>query len=368
VRVFNDDLLLNAGDVRYADDQFGKIFPLLDHPELRSVFLNYEQRANKARVWVRWLGLLAVSFAAVALLSAATESLRSNPSKVFAIIFEVGSVIAALIAGGSLWLGPWRKRWLESRFMTERLRQWHFQLLIRRAHEIESYFEGNVTPESIQAFQAQRQNWLDEFLHDHEGKLDSRMDSLAHDLDFSSDWLHDSSTAFKADSSILPRLFDAYRRLRLRHQCDYVTFKLSRAQDHPFWQFLKWPLVRQESFIEGAGSFCFGAALICAVFVIASQFAETKSTLHSVLGPLTLAIAIIGIALRTIQDGLGVTRDIERYRDYRAKVRRALLNFENTQDGADKIASNGGVRGGRRRRAKRVSPHPSRRPIWFVTA
>jgi hypothetical protein len=337
-RVFNDDILQNAGDLRYAEEQFGEVFPLLDNPGLRRVFLKYEQKANKARRWVQWLGLLAVFFATVALLSAASESFLAHVrhSEALIIIFEACGVVAALIAGGSLWLGPWKKRWLESRFMTERLRQWHFQLLIRRANEIETLLE-NITPESVQKFHVQRQSWLNDFLHDYEGKLDSRMDSLTHDPDFSNDWLHDCPTKFKENSSILSRLFDAYRRLRFLHQYDYVTYKLSLATDRPFWELLSWPLLRQESFIGGAASFCFVAALLCAFAVITNRLFEIKPALDSLLACLTLVNAIIGIALRTVQDGLGVTEDIERYRDYRGKVRRALLHFETTQDQETKL-------------------------------
>jgi hypothetical protein len=339
-RTFNDDLLINPGDLRYAEEQFPEIFPLLDNPALRRAFLRYEQRANEARLWVRRLGLFAVFFATVALLSAATASLRAHNSKVFAIIFEGGAVMAALVAGGSLWLGPWRKRWLESRFMTERLRQWHFQCLIRRAHEIEMFFENKMTPEATQKFQAQRQNWLNDFLHDHEGKLGSKLDSLAGDLDYSSDWVHDPPTKFKSDSFVLPNLYDAYRRLRFRHQYDYVTHKLSLAKDLPFWDFLKWPLLRQESFIEGATSFCFIATILCALSVtIHHSFFARNTSADSLLGSLTLVIAIIGVALRTVQDGLGVTKEIERYRDYRSKVGRALLQFETTKDQHKRLRS-----------------------------
>lgn len=337
-RVFNDDILTNSGDLRYAGDQYGEIFPLLDHAALRKLFLKYEQRATTARGWVLWLGLLAVCFATVALLSAATEPLHAHArySGVFTIIFEAFGVAAALIAGGSLWFGPWRKRWLESRFMTERLRQWHFQLLIRKANELETFF-AHKTPESEKKFQAERQSWFDEFLHDHEGKLDSRMDSLAHDPDFANDWLHDSPTEFKDNSPILPHLFDAYRRLRFLHQYDYITYKLSPATDRPLWAFLRWPLLRQESFIGGAASFCFVTALLCAFVVIANRLFEIRPALDSFLASLTLVNAITGVALRAIQEGLGVTADIERYRDYRGKVRRALLHFEATQDQKTKL-------------------------------
>jgi hypothetical protein len=337
-RVFNDDLLTNPGDLKYAESQFPETFQLLDHPELRHTFATYEQTANRARAWVRWLGLLAVASGTIALLSAATEPLWHylEYEKVLTIIFELCGLLAAIVAGGSLWLGPWRKRWLESRFMTERLRQWHFQLLIRKGSEIEALL-GQPTPKSLETFKAQRKKWFDDFLHDFVGKLDSRMDSLANDPDFSSDWLHQPPTHFSNNCHTLAHVFEVYRRLRFDHQYDYATHKLSESTDRPLWQFLKWPLLRQESAIRGWVSFCFIAALLCSVGVIVNRYFEINPSIAPYLGGTTLAIAIVGVALRTIQEGLGITKDIERYRDYRGKVRRSLLYFDETTDQHKKL-------------------------------
>ena len=337
-RIFNDDLLLNVRDLKYAQDQFPKIFPLLDNSALRSVFRKYEKRANEAHLWVHGLGLFAVVFGTIALVSAATSSFHAPAkySRSLTIVFEACGVLAALVAGGSLWLGPWKRRWLESRFMTERLRQWHFQLFIRRAGDIETGF-ANMTPGSLHTFQARRQQWLDNFLRDHEGKLDSRMDSFTHDPDVSNDWLHDSPSRFDANCSILPQLFEAYLQLRFLHQYDYLIHKFSRAEDRPFWQLLSLPLLRQDSLIGGAVSFCFVTTLLGALAVIVNPLFQVPPPFYSFLQSSTLMIAIIGIALKTIHDGLGVTRDIERYRDYLGKVRRALLQFQATQDPRTKL-------------------------------
>ena len=67
--------------------------------------------------------------------------------------------------------------------MTERLRQWHFQLLVRKGSEIEALL-GQPTPKSLETFKAERKKLFDGFLHDFVGKLDSRMDTLANDPDF----------------------------------------------------------------------------------------------------------------------------------------------------------------------------------------
>lgn len=337
-RVFNDDLLTNAGDLEYAKKQFAEIFPLLDNAQLRGVFATYEERANKAKSWVRRLGLLAIFFGFAALLSAATEPLWAHTryARSFVIIFEVCGVIAALIAGGSAWLGPWRKRWLESRFMTERLRQWHFQLFIRRAKPIEAAFENDGS-ESWKRFRMQREIWLNDFLHDYATKLDSRMESLAHDPDVANEWLHARAEIFKHNSAGLPALFDAYRRLRLLHQYDYVTHMLAPANEHSFWELSKWSLLRQEAFLGGAISSCFSATLICALGVISNRLLQLAPALDPLLASLTLVIAITGVALRTIKDGLGVTPEIERYRDYRGKIRRMLFQYDAARDQQTKL-------------------------------
>jgi hypothetical protein len=340
-RIFNDDLLLNPGDLQIAKNRFPRLFPALDNPELRKAFLRYEELANKARTKVQRLGLAAVCLATMALLTTATRLWLTSPIhqrtpehsaiSVVAVILELCGLVAALIAVGSLGMGPWKKRWLESRFMTERLRQWHFQLLLHRADEIDALVTVQ-TPEAIREFEERRRQRLDAFLFDHEGKLDSRMDALAHDPDLSHDWLHDPSAPYRDDSPALPELFEVYRHLRFRHQYDYVTHKLSHASDRVFWRFLKLPLHRQRSILGGLSSFCFVAALLCAIALIVNHATARNDAVNQLLAPIASVIAIIGVAVRTIQEGLGITEDIERYQDYRGKVRRALLQFETAKD------------------------------------
>lgn len=335
-RIFNDDLLTNAGDLKYASDQFPRVFPILDHPELRSMFVKYERVANTAHLWVHWLGLLAVIFATIVLLSAAAEPLWGGTTWAnrITIAFEFCGLFAALVAGGSLWLGPWRKRWLESRFMTERLRHWHFQLLVRKGREIERLLT-QATETAAETFKNERKKWFDNFLHEYEGKLGSRMDSLASDPDFSSDWLHNPTSL--TDGSVFDDVVEVYSRLRFNHQYDYSTYKLSASTDRPFWLFLKWPLLRQSAAIRTAVSFCFVAAFLCSVAVITNRYFAIRPSLNPYLGSATLVVAILGVALRTIQEGLGIAKDIERYRDYRGKVRRLFLCFEETTDQHKKL-------------------------------
>jgi hypothetical protein len=336
-RVFNDDLLMNQGDLEYARAQFPEVVHLLDNGTLRSTFKEYEAAANTARSKVRRLGIVAVGCATIALLSAATAPLRHGVpyNRAISAFLECFALAAAAIAAGSLWLGPWRKTWAEARFMTERLRQWHFQLIVQRPAEIEASLQA-TNGAAKATFEQKRDQWLKEYLHESEGKLDSRMAAFANDPDFASDWLHEQSGSYEAGMPVT-KVFEAYRKLRFDHQYDYATYKLSDAKDKPFWEFLQWPSLRQEVAIGGGVSFCFVAAMIGVAAVVVANALNIWPPAVMYLESLILVLAVIGIALRTVEEGLGVTKDIERYRDYRGKVRRLLLTFEKTTDVAERL-------------------------------
>ena len=46
---FNDDLLLQDADQRLAEKKYPSIFHVLDYPELRQLFCEYEAPANRAK-------------------------------------------------------------------------------------------------------------------------------------------------------------------------------------------------------------------------------------------------------------------------------------------------------------------------------
>jgi hypothetical protein len=219
---------------------------------------------------------------------------------------------------------------MEGRFMTERLRQWHFQLLICKGSEIEELLSQR-TPEAFLEFKRLRKVWFEDFLHEYKRKLDSRMDAFTSDPDYGSDWLH-QRTKYSQGSDALRTICEPYLQLRINHQYDYATHKLSEAIDHPFWQFLRWPLLRQDSAMRGAVSFCFVVALLSSVGIILNNYFEVIPELDSYLGIAALVAAILGVAFRTVQEGLGITREIEHYRDYRGKVRRLLVFFNERND------------------------------------
>src|ERR1035437_2636838 len=75
---FNDDLLLQDADRRLAAKQYPSIFHVLDHPELRELFLQYDAPAKRAKSTGLKAGLWAIGFGFCALAVAASEFLVTH--------------------------------------------------------------------------------------------------------------------------------------------------------------------------------------------------------------------------------------------------------------------------------------------------
>ena len=161
---------------------------------------------------------------------------------------------------------------------------------------------------AVDIFRKLRQTWFSDFLHEYGGKLDSRMDSLANDPDFSADRLH-GRTDFNLSDNIFDDLTEAYRRLRFNHQYDYSTYKLSTSIDHPPWQFLKWPLLRQQSTIQTAVSLSFVTAFLSSIAVILTRFFG----LQRCRSPLDLPYFGNGDSRNRVSDSAGRSGNWQRY-------------------------------------------------------
>lgn len=329
--LFNGDLLMSDSDLNFARSQFPEIIHILDDEPLRAVFAQYEAEANKARDHVRRLGLSAVFFATLALLTVATQPAwpHAPTAQWIAVLLESSGMFAALVASGGLWLGPWKQRWLESRLMAERLRQWHFQQWLRRGREIDASIVGT---KAAAEFRNKRARWLDEFLRAHEGQLDSKLQSLTSELGDADIWLHNSPTTYADKSKALSYVFQAYEQLRLDHQYSYALHKLRISNDTPIWRFLEWPAIRQASTLSALASVTLSAALVCSAVLIYIHAFRTGDQLEPTLRMGAIVAALVGLALRTLQEGLAPEEEIERYNDYRARIAQLRERFQETKD------------------------------------
>jgi hypothetical protein len=332
--VFNDDLLMNDEDLEFAKSQFPEIIHVLDYPRLRGKFAEYEKEANQARDRVRQLGFTTVGSALLALIAVATKPLWPHLfwTRWVAAAIELGGMFAALIAAGGLWLGPWKQRWLESRLMTERIRQWHFQLMLLRGQQVDSSGGG---ADAVTRFAEERDRWFADFLQAHEGKLDAQLETLISEPRDNVAWLHAPPTTYDANSITLPHVFTVYERLRFDHQYSYGVYKLRKSTDRPLWDFLRWPATRQTAMLSGLASVCFVGALICAAALVYCHIFNVSEEIELYIRTGAIVVALVGAALRTIQDGLALDQEIERYSDYRRRTFQLRDRFNrstNTQE------------------------------------
>lgn len=334
--IFNDDLLINPGDLEFARQRFPTIIHILDNPLLRTEFAKYEKVANEARGRVRIHGFTAVVASTIALLALATRPLwpHSPWARWPAAIIEVIGMLAAIIAVGGLLSGKWKRRWLTSRLMTERLRQWHFQLIVRCGREVEASCKGE---EAVKDFKHKRDIWLQQFLIEYQSKLDNQLESVISDSLEKIAWLFERPSPYGQDSGILQEVYDAYELLRLNHQYGYAVYKLKSTTDKPFWKFLQWPPKVQHALLSGISSSFFIAALALSLLLICENLFGNSEVIETYLRTAAISVAILGAALRTIQDGLGLDGELDRYREYRERIARLLDRFKHSSDDQRRI-------------------------------
>jgi hypothetical protein len=340
---FNDDLLLTESDRKLAFDLFPELAHVLDFPELRELFAHYEAEANRAKTSRRRAGSVAIIFAAVALLVASLTPLfeksgtdcRSAASCAhwFSAVCSthwLGVVvgIAALLGVAGTLIGSIgaftrrsKERWLCNRLMTERLRQFQFQVLVCRIPEV---LASTVDSQARERFVSDRKSWLREFRLTHEGRLAAKLRAVLED-DVEDDFLlhHNSESRHPLDATDrgLLRLFSAYRVLRLEHQLQYADYKL-----RPDERFFSSSCVRQLAILRDVS-----LVLIFVVFV--AHLAEVLSSgvgseLPNTWVHVLIIWPVIGLlAVRAIEDGLQPGREVERYARYRSSISSLLTRF-----------------------------------------
>jgi hypothetical protein len=182
-RKFNDDLLMQEADRELAAKKYPSIFHVLDHPELRELFVQFDRPATHAKRTGLKAGLSAIGFGFCALAAAALELLitHSAHDTPAAHAEEWTGIVLAAISGlfgllsfaigtmGVLSAGR-KRRWLHYRLMTERLRQFHFQTLVLRLPQILASLKDDAAKAK---FLSERALWFESFKGRFAGKLDS---------------------------------------------------------------------------------------------------------------------------------------------------------------------------------------------------
>src|SRR5262245_55429225 len=227
---FNDDLLSLEEDRKLASINYPTICHVLDHPELRAVFSKYDTAANRAKRIGLIAGFWAIGFGFCALGIAALELIVVHPagySIALAVISGLCGVLCFLIGSVGVLFAGRKRNWLRCRLMGERIRQFHFQMLVSRLPEIRASLRNDAAKAS---FLSRRNVWFADFKAHLIGKLDSTLAEILHEESSIDPWLHDSAPRAKRArmqvSKDLNPIFDAYRELRIVHQLNYANYKL----------------------------------------------------------------------------------------------------------------------------------------------
>lgn len=363
MHIFNDDLLANAPDYDDAKKQFPTIIHVLHHPGLQNYFKHFDDRGSAAKMRSRRWGARAIVMGALAIALAATEIILQNYHKDLDrsiggwenVLLWIVAVVAALSGIGSVLIGKFgvlygsrKSEWLLNRFMTERIRQFHFETFLARLPEIVSSLQGEdeaTKRSNIGEYNKQRDAWFSAFQSNLRGKVGSVLNQTLRTRRRNV-WQHGKEIpGHFTDHKELEPLFKAYRKYRIKHQLDYATNKLETTT-----HYLTSNQPRdQVALIRGISSWGIVVLFFVHIFVLSSviffalilERVDFSSVFSHVSGPfnaIIILIAILTLAARAFEEGLQPEREIERYQQYQSNVAAILDRFDEAKTQGEMIS------------------------------
>jgi hypothetical protein len=341
VQKFNDDLLIGRNDQDQEDREraralFPAVFHVLDDEGLRREFNRYDTKANSHKKRSLGLGIFVVLAVIVALTLTSGELIYEHcPNGETIARWAAGAALGFSLAGLlGVMIVPAKRKWLYRRMVGESLRQWHFQVFVCRTGAILASLEGETQQTD---FLKNRQTWLAEFKQRFEGKLTAEYNALLQRQ--RNAWLHPQpNPPSAADLKALPHeFFDAYGALRIRHQQQYIMWKLRYGQKIlPFFG------------LRAFETFLAYASIVLTLFVVITEavilfipdFANfVAQQLPSCMGAgdnagilllhwFAASCAVAALGLRTLEEGLQPKRELERYQNYSDDLQDIADRFE----------------------------------------
>ena len=337
--VFNHDLLMDAADARSARQVFPAIGDVLDWPKLKEIFAQHELLANRAKRQSRASGMTALLVTLTALWIAVLvpEIHGFLPGTLLLRIIALGlGVLAAvvLIFVSRAFMAAGTESWLHHRAATERLRQLHFQFLVRRARQFTA--EGAATKS---ATMRERDRMLELLAHDMKPGVTRAAAAIIEDAAGGAGcWLVGSPPAAQiptARPTALDELFRAYARLRFQHQADYVTKKL--APRAGLWPRQPLSEVRR---ISAASYGLISVVIVCevSVLVVLTLGIPGSTSIGAALQAVATLAAFGALAMRMFEDRIRPRSEIMRLRNYRGEVLELLRRFEMAAEPSEKLS------------------------------
>lgn len=356
---YNDDLLIHDQSLTRAEVEHPLVFPVLNHPELRDKFLVIDQEAGRRKRLARAVGFWAVVLALGSLLIGASEALwghtaEGHKQKPLAWwIGLMGAVLGILAVVASSWVlhGQRKVEWLRTRLRTERFRQFHFQTFLFYLPDILAVVAArrSSNPTGEVQYCDFRHRWFDAYL-----QTDARWAADAHPHAVIEDvvrwdrqlsppvWLHEPTAGGVADpvfpsaaapADDLNAVFRAYDALRFTEQIGYADYNL-RETNRPIpagpsarrpWRSFEsfpgksLPPVQWRKILRWAWRVAFGLLVVLHIALLMVMLFFPSVDAQSLgLHVGVLCAALMAVAARTLSDGFALTREIERFEEYRA--------------------------------------------------
>jgi hypothetical protein len=348
--IFNDDLLANAPDYEDAKRQFPSIIHVLHHPELQKYF---DDLANAAKARSRKWGAAAIWCGAIAIALAAAEIILQSYRRdldpsigsdwenlvawTIAVAAALSGIVSVLIGKMGVLYGSRKSEWLQNRFMTERIRQFHFETFVARLPQIVASLQGDddaTRIASVEEYVRQRSEWFAIFQSELKGKVGAVL-SLTLDTRGSHVSQHEATELdHSTDHKELEPLFKAYCKYRIMHQLKYTADKLGTSS-----RFLTSGKPRdQAAILRGINSWGIGVLFFVHIFVLGSvifyalmsnsgNFLSAFSPISGPFNAIIILIAILALVARAFEQGLQPEREIERYQQYLSNVTSVLERF-----------------------------------------
>lgn len=332
----NDDLLLTEKARNAARKSDRDAFNVLDWPELRAAFTEYEDEAKAAKARIRRFGiqgalLAGIGAAAVPLVSMWPGFIGSVLVAIAALSSLVGFALAVVHALSH----TLNDRWLKPRMFAERLRHFYFQCLLTHFTIAANAVEH---PEKLPEWETLRSKALGDARLALEADLEENWAPVSDDKFFRRIWINVGSPADPV--AIEAACLEAVA----KHPAgaDTLLAKL-------YWQRLKIQLRYTEKQLSGHWQSpkirAIGVRLLNLIsvvgfpllIVLGSALALTENPFWGAVAIATgSSLAAIGLTFRVLDQGMRITEDKDRYVAYLADLKKAEDRF--TRPGADKFA------------------------------
>ena len=330
----NSDLLIEEEDRAFFARHYPAFASIFDWPELRSLFVVYDTAAASARKHSRRAGVLAVasgflSLSVAAVVPLADEFTKSSATSQLHTQAVLGGVAAAfaivsiLIGYTQVLKGEGKARWLTNRFWSERIRQFHFQLIVNHLPTLVAKLQDKGDLRHWLDFRASE---LDRFKHDYLRGVEDKIHHLNVDEAEDRPWLSpewDHPGPLPPASAEFDGLLELLEQQRFGIQQRYAERRLLNGWHSPESR-AQWVLKLSDALT---------AVLLLATItvgigsIVAFKLGATP-TFRLVAGLVAALSSSSVVAMRALKEGLLFSADAERYKWYLAAVRNLYHRYE----------------------------------------